>query len=86
MGGAHRPPLAARRRWPEAVALLLSLVFGVFGALGVSDALFSSICLYVAIYSVGAWSQHRMLARWTRLGIIAGMFIWLFWTLLEHAN
>ncbi|MCU1444608.1 MAG: histidine kinase [Cryobacterium sp.] len=68
------------------MALLLSLVFGVFGALGVSDALFSSICLYVAIYSVGAWSQHRMLARWTRLGIIAGMFIWLFWTLLEHAN
>lgn len=79
-------PLAARRRWPEAVALLISLVFGVFGALGVSDALFSSICLYVAIYSVGAWSHHRMLARWTRLGIITGMFIWLFWTLLVQAN
>jgi signal transduction histidine kinase len=79
-------PLAARRRWPEAVALLVSLVFGVFGSLGVTDALFSSICLYVAIYSVGAWSHHRMLARWTRLGIIAGMFTWLFWTLLVHAN
>jgi signal transduction histidine kinase len=79
-------PLAARRRWPEAVALLISLVFGIFGSLGVSDALFSSICLYVAIYSVGAWSHHRMLARWTRLGIIAGMFIWLFWTLLVNAN
>jgi signal transduction histidine kinase len=79
-------PLAARRRWPEPVALLISLVFGVFGAMGVSDALFSSICLYVAIYSVGAWSHNRMLARWTRLGIIAGMFIWLFWTLLVQAN
>ncbi|MGY4858552.1 sensor histidine kinase [Cryobacterium sp. AP23] len=79
-------PLAARRRWPEAVALLVSLVFGVFGSLGVTDALFSSICLYVAIYSVGAWSHHRMLARWSRLGIITGMFIWLFWTLLVHAN
>ena len=79
-------PLAARRRWPEAVALLVSVVFGVFGSLGVADGLFSNICLYVAIYSVGAWSHHRTIARWTRLGIIAGMFIWLFWTLLEHAN
>ena len=79
-------PLAARRRWPEAVALVVSLVFGVFGSLGVTDALFSSICLYVAIYSVGAWSHHRTIARWSRLGIITGMFIWLFWTLIEHAN
>ncbi|TFB98664.1 sensor histidine kinase [Cryobacterium adonitolivorans] len=79
-------PLAARRRWPEAVALLVSLVFAVFGSMGVTDGLFSSICLYVAIYSVGAWSHHRTIARWTRLGIIAGMFIWLFWSLLETAN
>jgi len=79
-------PLAARRRWPEAVALVVSIVFGVFGSMGVSDPLFSSICLYVAIYSVGAWSHHRTVARWTRLGIIASMFVWLFWTLLEHAN
>ncbi|POH63307.1 histidine kinase [Cryobacterium zongtaii] len=79
-------PLAVRRRWPEAVALLVSLVFAVFASIGVSDGLFSSICLYVAIYSVGAWSHHRTIARWTRLGIIAGMFIWLFWSLLETAN
>ena len=79
-------PLAARRRWPEAVALLVSLVYGVFGSWGVTDALFSSICLYIAIYSVGAWSHHRVLARWLRLGIIASMFVWLFWTLIVHAN
>jgi signal transduction histidine kinase len=79
-------PLAARRRWPEAVAALTAVVFGVFGSLGVSDPLFSSICLYVAIYSAGAWSHNRVLARWLRLGIIAGMFVWLFWSLLEMAN
>ncbi|WEO77178.1 sensor histidine kinase [Cryobacterium sp. SO2] len=79
-------PLAARRRFPEIVALLVSIVFGVFGSIGVTDALFSSICLYVAIYSVGAWSHNRILARWSRLGIITGMFIWLFWTLIDHAN
>jgi signal transduction histidine kinase len=79
-------PLAARRRFPEVVAVVIALVFGVFAALGVADALFSSICLYVAIYSVGAWSHHRTLARWTRLTIIAGMFVWLFWSLLQQAN
>jgi signal transduction histidine kinase len=79
-------PLAARRRWPEAVAALVAVVFGVFGSLGVSDPLFSSICLYVAIYSAGAWSHNRVIARWLRLGIIAGMFVWLFWSLLETAN
>jgi signal transduction histidine kinase len=79
-------PLAARRRWPEAVAAVVATVFGVFGSMGVSDPLFSSICLYVAIYSVGAWSHNRVLARWLRLGIIAAMFIWLFWSLLETAN
>ncbi|WP_130179408.1 sensor histidine kinase [Cryobacterium sp. SO1] len=79
-------PLAARRRFPEIVALSVAVVFGVFGSIGLTDALFSSICLYVAIYSVGAWSHHRAVARWTRLGIIAGMFIWLFWSLIEQAN
>jgi signal transduction histidine kinase len=79
-------PLAARRRFPEAVAVVIALVFGVFASLGVADALFSSICLYVAIYSVGAWSHNRTLARWIRLSIIAGMFIWLFWSLLQQAN
>lgn len=79
-------PLAARRRWPEAVAFTISLVFIIGATLGAMDTLFSNICLYLAIYTVGAWSRRRLLARWVRIIIIAGMFVWLFWSLLTTAN
>jgi signal transduction histidine kinase len=79
-------PLAFRRRWPEAVALGVSAVFLAGGLLGASDLLFSNICLYLAIFAVGAWSQNRMRARWVRIVIVAGMFVWLFWALLAQAN
>jgi hypothetical protein len=79
-------PLALRRRLPELVALVIALVFGIGAMLGVGDGFFSSICLYLAIYAVGAWSQNPLLSRWMRLSIIAGMFIWLFWQLIGQAN
>jgi signal transduction histidine kinase len=79
-------PLAVRRRFPEAVALVVSLVFCAGIALGTADFLFSNICLYLAIYTVGAWSRQRVLARWIRVTVIAGMFVWLFWQLIGNAN
>ena len=47
-------PLAARRLQPEIVALVASATFIVGGVVPVGDALFSNICLFVAIYTVGA--------------------------------
>ena len=79
-------PLAVRRRWPEAVAVVIALVFYVGATLGAGDQLFSNICLYVAIYTVGAWSRHRSAGKWVRIAIITGMFIWLFWQLILQAN
>ncbi|GAA3876867.1 sensor histidine kinase [Leifsonia kafniensis] len=79
-------PLAARRRWPEAVAVFVSVVFAGGAMLGAVDLLFSNICLYVAIFTVGAWGQNRMLARWLRLFIVVAMFVWLFWALITQAN
>ena len=79
-------PLIVRRRSPELVAVVVAVVFGVGATLGAGDAFFASICLYIAIYAVGAWSRRRALARWVRIGIIAGMFIWLFWQILLQAN
>ncbi|MFC5929821.1 sensor histidine kinase [Cryobacterium melibiosiphilum] len=79
-------PLALRRRLPELVALVIALVFGVGAMFGVGDGFFASICLYLAIYAVGAWSHNQVLSRWVRLCIIAGMFIWLFWQLIVQAN
>lgn len=79
-------PLAARRRFPEAVAVAVAVVFAAGATLGATDVLFANICLYVAIYSAGAWGASRAVSRWVRLGIVAGMFLWLFWQLITQAN
>jgi signal transduction histidine kinase len=79
-------PLAARRRFPEAVAITVAVVFATGATLGATDTLFSGICLYVAIYSAGAWGVRRAVSRWVRLGIVSGMFLWLFWNLITQAN
>jgi signal transduction histidine kinase len=68
------------------VAVATSAVFAAGILLQASDVLFSNICLYLAMYSVGAWSRRRRLATWVRLAIVAGMFIWLFTHLIVQAN
>lgn len=79
-------PLAVRRRWPEITAIVIAVVFSGGSMLGVNDLLFANICLYMAIYTVGAWSANRVRAIWVRAVIIAGMFVWLFWSLIVAAN
>jgi signal transduction histidine kinase len=75
-------PLAARRRWPEIVALVASVVF-IGGAIAqVGEALFSNISLFIAIYTVGAWGRSRRRANVVRGVIVLGMFVWLFWGLI----
>ncbi|MFF2277040.1 sensor histidine kinase [Agromyces sp. NPDC058126] len=75
-------PLAARRRWPEVVALVASAVFIVGAVVGVGEALFSNIALFVAIYTVGAWGRSRRVATIVRAAIVIVMFGWLFWGLI----
>lgn len=75
---AATAPLAFRRRWPEAVAVVVSLAFVATFLLNVPEILFANIELFIAIYSVGAWSKHRLRARIVRIVIITGMFAWLF--------
>jgi signal transduction histidine kinase len=79
-------PLAVRRRWPEITAIVIAVVFSGGSMLGVTDLLFANICLYMAIYTVGAWAANRVRALWVRAVIIAGMFVWLFWSLIVAAN
>jgi signal transduction histidine kinase len=78
-------PLAARRIQPEIVALVASVTFIVGGVAMVGDALFSNICLFVAIYTVGAWGRSRRRATIVRGIIVAGMFGWLFWGLIYYS-
>ncbi|MFC6235638.1 sensor histidine kinase, partial [Leucobacter soli] len=70
-------PLALRRRYPAAVAVLVAIGFFITGQFRVPEALMSSICLFLALYTVGAWGRNRAAAFWTRLGITAGMIVWL---------
>ena len=79
-------PLAARRRYPEVVAIVISVAFFLAQQLRVPELLFSNITLFIAIYTVGAWSRHRLAATYTRMAIIVGMFVWIAVNLLVNAN
>ena len=75
-------PLAARRRFPEIVAVVVSVVYaaGVVGQ--VAELLISQIVLFISVYTVGAWGRSRLIANITRGAIVVGMFAWLFWQLI----
>ena len=75
-------PLAARRRWPEIVALVASAAFVIGALTEVGEVLFSNIALFIAIYTVGAWGRSRLRANVVRGVIVVGMFVWLFWGLI----
>jgi signal transduction histidine kinase len=79
-------PLALRRRWPEAVAVVVGAVFVVAQILSVPETLFANISLFIALYSVGAWGRHRARATIVRVLIVIGMFAWLFIALVAHAS
>ncbi|MFC8192073.1 sensor histidine kinase [Cellulomonas sp. NPDC057328] len=74
---AQTLPLAVRRRWPSAVAVVAGVAFIVGQALLVPEQLFSNIALFMALYTVGAWEQSRTRAFWVRAVVVTAMFTWL---------
>lgn len=79
-------PLALRRRYPEAVAVVISVAFFVGQQFSVPELLISNITLFIAIYTVGAWSRHRRAATVIRIVIIVGMFVWVTVNLLVSVS
>ncbi len=79
-------PLAVRRIYPVPVAIVVAIGFMISGQFGVPEILIVNICLFLAIYTVGAWEQHRALSVWSRIGITAAMILWLLVTLLISAD
>jgi len=79
-------PLAVRRRWPVPVAVAVSIGFFVCGQFGVPEILVVNICLFLALYTVGAWEQNRALSVWSRVIIAAAMIAWLVVSLLFAAD
>jgi signal transduction histidine kinase len=78
--------LAFRRRFPVLVALVVTAAFVVGQNLAVWEQLFANICLFVAFYSVGAWSTNRLLARVVRILIGTGMVLWLIGLVVIQAS
>ncbi|ONI80010.1 histidine kinase [Actinosynnema sp. ALI-1.44] len=79
-------PLAVRRRFPLAVLLVVGAVFIAAQARHVGDNVMPSVALFIAIYTVGAWERHRTWARWSRIGVIVAMFIWLAYGIVVAMN
>lgn len=76
--GLSTLPLAFRRRFPEGVAILVAIGFFIVGQFRVPELLMTNICLFLALYTVGAWSRNRRTAFWVRFGVTLGMLVWIF--------
>ena len=70
-------PLCWRRRWPDAVAVLISAAFIAGQIRYTPEQQLATGSLFAAIYTLGAWGRHHRRAHWIRAGIIAGMFLYL---------
>ncbi|GAA2170807.1 hypothetical protein GCM10009846_02450 [Agrococcus versicolor] len=76
---AMAAPLAFRRVWPWATAILTSGLYIVFGQLGIAELTVTQVVMFLAVYSVGAWDPSRRRALWVRVLVVVAMAIWLGW-------
>ena len=79
-------PLAWRRIYPIASSLIVGIAFIAGGIAYVPELLVCNIALFLAIYSVGAWSPQRRKAMAARVGITAAMLTWLLVALFVQAT
>ncbi len=70
-------PLAVRRRWPAAVAVIIAVAYFFGVTFRVPELYAGNIAMFIALYTVGAWMNNRRAAMLVRVGIITGRFIWL---------
>ncbi len=75
--GALTLPLAVRRRWPAAVLAVVGSLYIALQARGVFEPCVTSIVLYLALFTVGAWTADRRAATAVRAVVIIAMFSWL---------
>ena len=79
-------PLAFRRRWPATVAVVVSTAYFLAVTLRIPEIYAGNIAMFIAFYTVGAWSPDRRRAMWTRAAIILGMFAWLLTVMFADAT
>jgi signal transduction histidine kinase len=79
-------PLAFRRLWPATVAVVVSLAYFAAVTLRIPEIYAGNIAMFIALYTVGAWSSDRRRAAIVRVGIILGMAVWLVAVMLQDAT
>ncbi|KAA9108361.1 sensor histidine kinase [Microbacterium rhizomatis] len=78
-------PLAVRRRWPATVAVIVCTAYFAAVSLRLPEVYVGNIAVFIALYTVGAWSFDRRRALVVRIAIIVGMFVWLLFTMYRDA-
>src|SRR4051794_12381237 len=63
-------PLAFRRRAPLVVLVVVAAAFVGLQARYVVETQLSSVCLFLALFTAGAWAVDRTLARVVRLVVV----------------
>ncbi|MGM1058346.1 sensor histidine kinase [Saccharothrix sp. Mg75] len=76
-------PLVVRRRYPLVVLLVVGALFIAAQARQTADNIVPSVALFLAICTAGAWVPDRVVARWSRVGVVVVMFLWLGFWLVE---
>jgi signal transduction histidine kinase len=79
-------PLAVRRRWPSVVAVVVSAAYFTAVTLRIPELYAGNIAMFIALYTVGAWSDDRRRALIVRVAIILGMAVWLTVTMYQDAT
>jgi len=70
-------PLCLRRRAPVAVLLITSTAFIGMQSRAVIEGTVSSIALFSALYTTGAWARDRRIGTAARTLVVIVMFCWL---------
>ncbi|WP_285136471.1 sensor histidine kinase [Microbacterium sp. lyk4-40-TSB-66] len=79
-------PIAFRRRWPSATAVIVSVAYFLAVTFRIPELYAGNIAMFIALYTVGAWEQNRRRATIVRVAIIVGMFAWLFVVMFQDAT
>ncbi len=79
-------PLALRRIAPIPVAVVVAIGFFVCGQFAVPEILIINICLFVALYTVGAWERNRVAGFWTLFGVSTALILWLVITIIISSS
>ncbi|NYF17909.1 signal transduction histidine kinase [Microbacterium sp. AK009] len=85
-GAALTLPLALRRRFPEIIAIAVSLAFFIGMSFRIPEVYVGNIAVFIAFYTVGAWVDDRRRAVIVRALITVGMFLWLLITTFQAAT